>query len=124
MSITAASLVNEILGRFPAAGPILLQHGRMVHARKGELYPSYPALTVAEYAALNGVDLEHLLGLLNAAAETDGFTPRADGSPRPGGRRPDLIGRGTAVGYTGAYREPGGVDIEEVVSVQTARGPE
>jgi hypothetical protein len=44
--------------------------------------------------------------------------------PRPAGRRPELIGRGTAAGYTGAYREPGTVDIEEVVAVQTARGPE
>jgi hypothetical protein len=40
------------------------------------------------------------------------------------GRRPELIGRGTATGYTGAYREPGTVDIQEVVAVQTARGPE
>jgi hypothetical protein len=39
-------------------------------------------------------------------------------------RRPDLIGRGAAVGYTGAYREPGTVDIEEVVGIQNARGPE
>jgi len=27
-------------------------------------------------------------------------------------------------GYTGAYREPGTVDIQEVVAVQTARGPQ
>ena len=46
------------------------------------------------------------------------------GGHRPAGRRPELIGRGTAVGYTGAYREAGGLDIEEVVAVQTARGPE
>jgi hypothetical protein len=54
------------------------------------------------------------------------------GAPRPddtsvagsAGRRPELIGRGTAAGYTGAYREPGTVDIQEVVAVQTARGPE
>jgi hypothetical protein len=38
-------------------------------------------------------------------------------------RRPELIGRGTAAGYTGGYREPGTVDIEEVVAVQNARGP-
>ena len=49
--------------------------------------------------------------------DPDGDRPRA-------GRRPELIGRGTAAGYTGAYREPGTVDIEEVVAVQTARGPE
>ena len=42
---------------------------------------------------------------------------------RRAGRRPELIGRGTAAGYTGAYREPGTVDIQEVVAVQTARGP-
>jgi hypothetical protein len=44
-------------------------------------------------------------------------------SSESAGRRPELIGRGTAVGYTGGYREPGTVDIEEVVAVQTARGP-
>lgn len=42
----------------------------------------------------------------------------------PAGRRPELIGRGAAAGYTGAYREPGTVDIEEVVAVLLARGPE
>ena len=45
------------------------------------------------------------------------------GKDRRAGRRPELIGRGTAAGYTGAYREPGTVDIQEVVAVQTARGP-
>ena len=44
-------------------------------------------------------------------------------SRRPEERRPDLIGRGAAVGYTGAYRESGGVDIQDVVSAQTAKGP-
>ena len=122
--VTADAVVNEILSRFPSAGPILLQHGRVVHARKGELYASYPKLTVAEYASLNRVDLESLLGLLNAAAESDEFARRSYGSHRAAERRRDLIGRGTAVGYTGAYREPGSVDIEDVVSVQTARGPE
>jgi hypothetical protein len=54
----------------------------------------------------------------------DEFAHEPGSDPRPGGRRPELIGRGTAAGYTGAYREPGTVDIEEVVAVQTARGPE
>jgi hypothetical protein len=44
--------------------------------------------------------------------------------PEPPVRRPELIGRGTAVGYTGAYHEPGTVDIVEVVALQNARGPE
>jgi len=43
---------------------------------------------------------------------------------KPAVRRPELIGRGTAVGYTGAYHEPGTVDIVEVVAAQTKRGPE
>jgi hypothetical protein len=43
----------------------------------------------------------------------------SESSERPG----ELIGRGTAAGYTGAYRESAGVDIQEVVAVQTARGP-
>jgi hypothetical protein len=38
--------------------------------------------------------------------------------------KPELLGRGSAVGYTGAYREPGTVDIQEVVALQNARGPE
>lgn len=45
-------------------------------------------------------------------------------APETRERRPELIGRGTAAGYTGAHREPGTVDIQEVVAVQTARGPE
>ena len=43
-------------------------------------------------------------------------------TPERAARRPELIGRGTAVGYTGAYSEPGTVDIEEVVAVLMARG--
>jgi len=42
--------------------------------------------------------------------------------PESAAPRPDPIGRGTAVGYTGAYREPGTVDIQEVVAMQLARG--
>jgi len=56
-------------------------------------------------------------------ADTDELAREPGGSHRPPGRRPELIGRGTAAGYTGAYREPGTVDIQEVVAVQTARGP-
>lgn len=48
---------------------------------------------------------------------------KPSGSHHLEGRRPDLIGRGAAVGYTGAYREPHCVDIQDVVAVQTARGP-
>jgi hypothetical protein len=56
--------------------------------------------------------------------DTDELADDQGGRRRAAGRRPELIGRGAATGYTGAYREPGTVDIEEVVAVQTARGPE
>ena len=50
-------------------------------------------------------------------------TERRDSAEKPA-PRPERIGRGTAVGYMGAYHEPGTVDIEEVVALQNARGPE
>ena len=59
----------------------------------------------------------------SVTAEADEVADEPGGNHRRAGRRPELIGRGTAVGYTGAYREPGTVDIQEVVAVQTARGP-
>jgi hypothetical protein len=122
--VTADAVVSEVLRRFPVASQILLQHGGMFHARKGDLYASFLPLTVAEYAIRSGIDIEGLLDLLNAAAETDEFARRSNGNQRGGGRRPRLGGRGSTIGYTGAYREPDRVDVEEVVAVQTARGPE
>ena len=60
----------------------------------------------------------------SVTADADELDDEPGGDHRLAGRRPELIGRGTAAGYTGAYREPGTVDIQEVVAVQTARGPE
>ena len=57
-------------------------------------------------------------------AAADELDNEPGGNHRRVERRPELIGRGTAAGYTGSYREPGTVDIQEVVAVQTARGPE
>ena len=57
-------------------------------------------------------------------SKNEGRVTEDEGTRHPAERRPELIGRGSAAGYTGAYREPGSVDIEEVVAVQTARGPE
>jgi hypothetical protein len=122
--VTADAVVGEVLRRFPAARQILLQHGGMFHARKGDLYASFSPLAVAEYASRSGIDAEGLLDLLNAAAETDEFARCSNGSHRSGGRQPGRGGRGSTIGYTGAYREPDRVDVEEVVAVQTARGPE
>ena len=70
--ITADSTVREVVSRYPTTGPIFLQHGRMFRARAGELYASYdPPLTIREYAAVNKIDIEPLLRLLNAAAEAE-----------------------------------------------------
>jgi hypothetical protein len=44
-----------------------------------------------------------------------------EGSSR---KRPDPLGRGSAVGYTGAYHEAGALDLRDVVALQNARGPE
>jgi hypothetical protein len=44
----------------------------------------------------------------------------------PPEKRHDSYGRGSAVGYTGAYVEPGTstVELEDVVERQNARGPQ
>jgi hypothetical protein len=71
--ITADWPVDEVLRRFPATGPIFLQQGRMLEAGPGQIYPTYPRMTVAEYAARNGVEVEKLLKALNAEVEARQF---------------------------------------------------
>jgi len=73
MPITADWLVDEVLRRYPATGPIFLQRGRMLEMGRGQVYPSYPQMTVAEYAARNDVDAPALLKALNAEAEARQF---------------------------------------------------
>jgi hypothetical protein len=69
--------IRDVVRQYPTTGDIFLQHGRMFRTLPGQLYPVYdPPLTVAEYAALNGVGLEELLRLLNAAAEAERFQRR------------------------------------------------
>ena len=67
--ITADWQVDEVLRRFPATGPIFLQHGRMLDAATGQMYPTYPQMTVADYAARSGMTVERLLKALNAEVE-------------------------------------------------------
>jgi len=71
--ITPDWQVNEVLRRYPATGPIFLQRGRMLEAGPGQIYPTYPAMTVAEYASRNGIAVETLLKALNAEAEARQF---------------------------------------------------
>ena len=105
--------MSSVLAR-PAATGIYRLHGvppdlqRSAHAR----------------ALRQGTSLSPVLRQALREYAEGSWTPDAASAPGSAGRRPELIGRGTAAGYTGAYREPGSVDIEEVVAVQTARGPE
>lgn len=78
--IAADWQLDEVLQRFPATGPIFLQHGRMLEAGPGQVYPTYPRMTVADYAARNGIEVETLLKALNAEAEARQF---AADRPRP-----------------------------------------
>ena len=71
--ITGDWQVDEVLRRFPATGPIFLQHGHMMDAGPGQVYPTYPQMTVAEYAARNGVEVEQLLKAVNAEVEARQF---------------------------------------------------
>jgi hypothetical protein len=119
--IAPDSAISDIVERYPEAGPILLQHGRMFRAEKGRLYAEYGRMSVGEYAAANGIELKQLLKALNAAAETNELTRHHPSSDRPPS---DAFRRGAALGYTGAYRELGDLDIQSVVTAQTSRGPE
>ena len=71
--ITADWQVDEVLRRFPATGPIFLQHARMMDAGTGQVYPTYPQMTVADYAARGGMTVETLLRVLNAEVEAKQF---------------------------------------------------
>jgi hypothetical protein len=117
--LTTDSLISDVLGHFPETGPILVQHGRMFRAPKGQLYADYSRLTVGEYAALNGADVERLLKALKAAIETGEMSRRITrGQSRPS----DPLRRGVAIGYTSGRSDPGTVEVQDVVTAQTSRG--
>ena len=73
MRISADWQVDDVLRRFPATGPIFLQRGHMLEAGTGQIYPTYPAMTVADYATRNGLAVEALLKELNAEVEARAF---------------------------------------------------
>ena len=116
--IGAGQTVRDVLMRYPATGPIFLQHGAMFTVKPGELYLRYEELTLEKYAALNRIALEPLLRLLNTGAEHEDRPPA----------HKNLYVRGPSIGnlgYTGGYREPDpNVELAPVVEVQAARGPE
>ncbi|HYB44588.1 MAG TPA: hypothetical protein VEL75_22630, partial [Candidatus Methylomirabilis sp.] len=73
--VTAEWQVDEVLRRYPATGPIFIQGGRMLEEASGQMYPTYPAMTVAQFADRNGLDVDRLLTALNAEAEARAFAP-------------------------------------------------
>lgn len=119
--ITADSKLNDVLARYPSAGPILFQAGRAFVTHPRDLYAQYPGLSVAEYAKLNGLDAEGLVSLLRAEAEAAGQPQRAPDDDALAGRRTALT-----LGYTASHREreDRGAGSRSVVSVQSAHGPE
>lgn len=124
MDVTLEPTVRDVIARYPSTAEIFLQHGPLYRVRPGHLYAIYePPLTIGEYAALNGLPPEPLLGLLRAAAETDDAQRRAPESARrwPRERTPPA----GSIGYTGSYREPS-ADVTELpwVWVLEAQGPD
>src|SRR2546429_9239674 len=77
--------VNETITRYPSTGPIFLQGGPLYVARPGQLYATYPGLTLGEYAALNSLAIERLLESLKEAAEAEQFAQRTAGRSRSDG---------------------------------------
>ena len=123
--ITPDSLLSEVMRHHPSTGLILLQQGRLYRVRPGNLYPAYSEpLTVREFAAMNGLDLEPLLDWLRRAAEKD-QTPA--GREEPGYDVPERrTPPSGALGYTGGYQDPGPADAEATLFTATLarRGPD
>jgi hypothetical protein len=122
MQIAAETKLNEILERYPSVGPILVQAGRGWVNKRGDLYAQFPDLTVAQYAELNGVEVERVLQLLQPAAESEDRTAKAGARQDDEAvwRRPPVT-----IGYTSSYDEREGMSpgTVPVVHVQSNRGP-
>lgn len=121
--ITAESKLNDVLARYPTAGPIFFQAGRTFTAKPRDLYAQYPGLTLAEYARLNGLDEAALVGRVRAEAESAEVTRRLG---PPDDDAASLRRLAPTLGYTSSYRdrEDRGDGGRSVVSVQAAHGPE
>jgi hypothetical protein len=121
--ITADSKLNDVLARYPGAGPIFFQAGRVFIAKASDLAAQYPGLTIGEYARLNGLDAAALVRRVQAEAESaEAQRPGAAPDEDAPSRRRTV----PTLGYTGSHRagEDSGEGTRSVVSVQSAHGPE
>jgi len=124
--VAGDSKLNEILARYPALGPVLVQAGRGYVNRRGDLYAQYPDLTVAQYAELNGIEIGGLIKRLHAVAESEDLARRTTRARPPGDDAPSRRRLPMTIGYTGSYdeREALGPGSVPVTVVQSERGPE
>src|SRR5262245_12329224 len=123
--VAADSKLNELLERYPAMGPILVQAGRGYVNRRGDLYAQFPDLTVAQYAEMNALDVGAVVRRLQAAAEAEEMGKKRT---RPGKDREDSASvrrLPLAIGYTSSYYEREGLGTGGVplTIVQPDRGP-
>ena len=117
--ITAEQPLGEVLSRYPSTALVLAQHGTLFTVQKGQIYPTFPDLTVEGWARVSGAPLESLLSRLNAQAEGD--APAQTTSGHQTGREPrtPVPWARTTIGYTGSYAERDDVTIEPLSVVQS-----
>jgi hypothetical protein len=125
-TIAGDTRLNDLLARYPALGPVLVQAGRGSVNRRGDLYAQYPDLTVVQYAELNGLAVPALLKRLQAVAEAEDMARRTGRARPPGDDAASLRRVPMTIGYTGSYdeREALGPGSVFVTVVQPERGPE
>ncbi len=124
-SVAADSKLNELLARYPAIGPILVQAGRGYVDRRGDLYAQFPDLTVAQYAEMNGLDVGTVVRRLQAAAESEEMTRGSKITGKDREDSPSVRRLPLAIGYTSSYdeREGLGTGAVPLTMVQPDRGP-
>ena len=121
--ITAESMINDVLARYPGTAPVFTQGRRLYVDQPRELYARFPGLSVGDFARQNGMDPGPLLVQLNALAESEA-SARASGAH--GGAESRAGQFSLTLGYTCSHRprDDAAPDSVSVVAVQSAHGPE
>jgi hypothetical protein len=122
--ITADWSLTAVLARVPSTGVVFAQHGPLFKVQRGQIYPTFPELTVREWADANHVPLDALLVRLDAHAEGEEGARRSVDSASPHEPRPRPGWARTTIGYTGSFDERGDVEVDSTsVVAEQARGP-